>query len=292
MKVEARSNELSTGQRDIRRSGRKFAHNHRMRLAAASLLACVLSAPVAAQSPVTSLAPTGTLRAVFLGSNPVHGRVDPQTGAVTGTVPDLVKELARRLGVPFAVVPAPDAPGVIAALKNHTADIGFLAYDETRAREVDYSAAFIVMHNSYLVAAGSKIQNSADVDRAGITVAAVKGQTQELFVSSRLKNATVKVLSTMPPQAEVERLLTSGEINAFAINRQRSLDAQAASNSKLRALADSFLEVDQCFVVPKGDGHKFAPIEGFMVDARASGFVKESIERAGLTGVDVSSGRK
>jgi len=263
-----------------------------MRLAAAILLACVLSAPVAAQSPVTSLAPTGTLRAVFLGSNPVHGRVDPQTGAVTGTVPDLVKELARRLGVPFAVVPAPDAAGVIAALKNHTADIGFLAYDETRAREVDYSAAFIVMHNSYLVAAGSKIQNSADVDRAGITVAAVKGQTQELFVSSRLKNATVKVLSTMPPQAEVERLLTSGEINAFAINRQRSLDAQAASNSKLRALADSFLEVDQCFVVPKGDGHKFAPIEGFMVDARASGFVKESIERAGLTGVDVSSGRK
>ena len=264
-----------------------------MRLAAASLLACLLSAPVAAQSPVTSLAPTGTLRAVFLGSNPVHGRVDPQTGAVTGPVPDLVKEFARRLGVPFAIVPAPDAAGVIAALKNHTADIGFLAYDETRAREVDYSAAFIVMHNSYLVAAGSKIQNSADVDRARHhgrgrqrpDAGAVRQQPPEERDASR---------SCPPclPQAEVERLLTSGEVDAFAINRQRSLDAQAASSSKLRALADSFLEVDQCFVVPKGDGHKFAPIEGFMVDARASGFVKESIERAGLTGVDVSSGRK
>ncbi len=271
----------------------RIAHNHRMRLATASLLACLFSAPVVAQSPVSAMAPTGTLRAVFLGSNPVHGRVDPKTGAVTGPVPDLVKEFARRLGVPFAIVPAPDAAGVIAALKNHTADVGFLAYDETRAREVDYSAAFIVMHNSYLVSAGSKIQNSADVDRAGITVAAVKGQTQELFVSSRLKNARVKVLPTMPAQAEVERLLTSGEVDAFAINRQRSLDAQTASGSKLRALADSFLEVDQCFVVAKGDGHKFAPIEGFMLDVRASGFVKESIERAGLTGgVDVSSGRK
>jgi polar amino acid transport system substrate-binding protein len=263
-----------------------------MRIVIASLLACLLSAPVAAQSPVTTLAPTGTLRAVFLGSNPVHGRVDPQTGVVTGPVPDLVKELARRLGVPFTILPAPDAAGVIAALKNHTADVGFLAYDETRAREVDYSAAFIVMHNSYLVSAASKIQTSADVDRGGITVAAVKGQTQELFVSSRLKHARVRVLSTMPAQAEVERMLTSGEVDAFAINRQRSLDAQAASGSKLRALADSFLDVDQCFVVARGDGHKFGPIEGFMADVRESGFVKASIERAGLAGVDVSSGRK
>jgi polar amino acid transport system substrate-binding protein len=245
-----------------------------------------------AQSPAATLAPTGTLRAVFLGTNPVHGRVDPQTGAVAGPVPDLVKELARRLGVPFAVVAAPDAAGVIAALKNRTADIGFLAYDETRAREVDFSAAFVVMRNSYLVRADSAIRNSADVDRADVTVAAVKGQTQELFVSSRLKNARVRVLPSMPPQAEVERLLVSGEVHAFAINRQRSLDAQAASGSRLRALADSFLDVDQCFVVAKGDAVKFAPIEGFMADVRASGFMKSSIDRAGLAGVDVSSGRK
>ena len=169
-----------------------------MRIATASLLASLLSVPVAAQSPVAALAPTGTLRAVFLGSNPVHGRVDPQTGAVSGPVPDLVKELARRLAVPFAILPAPDAAGVIGALKNRTADIGFLAYDETRAREVDYGAAFVVMRNSYLVSAGSKIQSSADVDRAGVTVAAVKGQTQELFVSSRLRNARVKSCPPCP----------------------------------------------------------------------------------------------
>src|SRR5947209_7506345 len=83
------------------------------------------------------------------------------------------------------------------------------------------------------------------VDHPGVKVAAVKGQTQELFVSSHLKNAQVRVFQTMRPQGEVERLLTSGEVDAFAINRQRSLDAQSQSNSKLRALSDSFLEVDQ-----------------------------------------------
>ena len=148
------------------------------------------------------------------------------------------------------------------------------------------------MHNSYLVGAASAIQRSGDVDRANVTVAAVKGQTQELFVSSHLKNARLRIFPTMPAQAEVERLLRSGEVDAFAINRQRSLDAQAASASKLRALADSFLEVDQCFVVAKGDRGKLGPIEAFVADARASGFIKSSVERAGVAGVDVALGAK
>src|SRR6202008_3291355 len=78
-----------------------------------------------AQSPAATLAPTGTLRAAFLGTNPVHGRVDAKTGAVSGPVADLVKELAGKLGVPFTLIPSPDASEVIAHLKNHTADIGF-----------------------------------------------------------------------------------------------------------------------------------------------------------------------
>jgi len=116
-------------------------------------LICLLSLPAWAQSPAATLAPTGTLRAVFLGGNPVQGRVDEKTGEMSGPVPDLVRELARKLGVPFKIIPAADASVVIDALKNHTADIGFLAYDETRAREVDFGAPFMVMLNSYLVPA-------------------------------------------------------------------------------------------------------------------------------------------
>src|SRR5262245_37601076 len=107
-----------------------------------AFLSVLLFAAAGAQSPTATLAPTGTLRAVFLGDNPVQGRVDRQSGAATGPVPDLVRELARRLGVPTAIIPAPDAARVIGALKDHTADIGFLAFDETRAREVDFGAPY------------------------------------------------------------------------------------------------------------------------------------------------------
>jgi polar amino acid transport system substrate-binding protein len=254
-----------------------------------ALLICLVCLPVAAQPPSATLAPTGTLRAVFLGGNPVQGRVDARTGAVSGPVPDLVQELARRLMVGVRIIPAPDAAGVIDALTHGAADIGFLAYDEARARDVDFGSPFVVMFNSYLVNANSPIRVSADVDRPGVTVAAVKGQTQELFVSRRLKNARVRVFESMPPQARLETLLTTGEVDAFAINRQRSLEAEAESGSRLRALPDSFLEVDQCFVVEKGARAKLEAIERFMADLRASAFLKSSIERAGLTGVDVAS---
>src|SRR5260221_20125 len=136
-----------------------------------------------------------------------------------------------------------------------------LGYGATRAREVDFGAPFVVMLNSYLVKAGSPIRSTADVDRAGVTVAAVKGQTQELFVSRSLKHANVRVLPTMPAQAEVERLLAAGEVDAFAINRQRSLEAEAASDAKLRALRDSFLEVHQVFVVTKASRARLDAIE-------------------------------
>ena len=256
------------------------------------IICCLLTASAAGQTSSQILAPTGTLRAIFLGGNPVQGRIDPQTGVASGVVPDLVRELAGKLGVPFKIVPAPAAGAVIDALKTGTADIGFLAYDETRAREVDFGAAFMVMFNSYVVRASSPIQKTADIDRAGTTVAAVRGQTQELFVSSHLKNARVRVFETMPEQPELETLLIKGLVDAFAINRQRSLEAEAASGSKLRALPDSFLEVQQSFVVAKGDRAKLQTIEKFVSEARVSGFIKSSIERARLTGVDVASSTK
>jgi len=82
-----------------------------------------LALAVVLPSPGTDLARTGTLRATFLATNPVQGRVDPQTGAVTGPAADLVRELARRLGVPFTILPVPDAAAVIDSLKNRETQV-------------------------------------------------------------------------------------------------------------------------------------------------------------------------
>jgi polar amino acid transport system substrate-binding protein len=268
---------------------------HRVSFAASAVAAlAVFGATVSAQqqtgaarsSSTAVMAPTGTLRAIFLGLNPVQGRIDARSGKASGPVPELVEALARRLGVPFAIASAPNAGAIVAALNKGDADVGFLAYDEARARDVDFGAPFMVMFNSYLVRGDSPLKRTADVDRRGVTVAAVRGQTQELFVSSHLKSATVRVFETMPPQMEVERLLLGREVDAFAINRQRAIEAESASAHKLRALPDEFLTVDQCFVVRKGDREKLPLIASFVDEAKTSGLMRSAIGRAGLIGVD------
>src|SRR5262245_61660517 len=111
------------------------------------LLALAIVSPVA----VLDLAPTGTLRATFLATNPVQGRVDPQTGAVTGPVVVLIRELARRRGVPYAIRPVPDAAAVIESITSKTADIGFLAYEAARAAQVAFTHPYALMASAYAV---------------------------------------------------------------------------------------------------------------------------------------------
>lgn len=245
----------------------------------------------AAWTSAADMTPTGTLRAVFLGTNPVQGRVDPKTGEVTGPVADLTKELARRLGVPHKMIPAADARAVIEHLKSGTADIGFLAYEEARAKEVDFAGGFALMFNSFVVRANSPLQKVADADRPGVSIGAVRGQSQEIYLSANLKQARVKVLETMPPQAELQRLLVGGELDVFGMNAQRADDAVTASRAELRALSGSFFEVEQSFVVKKGEKDKAEALNRFVNELRGSGFIKASLDRAKLSGVGVSPAR-
>ena len=240
----------------------------------------------AADDPA-GLAPTGTLRAAFLGRNPVQGNVDPKTGEITGPVADIVKEMARKMGVAYKILPQPNARGVIDRLRDHTADIGFLAYDEQRGAEVDFAGPYALMYNAYVVPGNSAIQKSADADRAGVRIGAVRGQTQENYLSANIKSGQVKVFETMPPQAELEKLLVNGELQAFGVNRQRA-ESAAADSPKLRAVSDNFLTVVQEVVIEKGSPAKLAQIDRMIDEMRASGFLKESLVRARITGVDVA----
>jgi polar amino acid transport system substrate-binding protein len=247
------------------------------------LLACFLSLPTFA----ADLAPTGTLRAAFLRTNPVQGRIDPQTKSVTGPVPDLVQELARRLGVPYTIIPAADAREVIDLLNAHTADIGFLAYDAPRAAEVDFSRPYALMQNCYLVRADSPIRKSADVDKAGLRVGAAQGQSQAVYLMDQLKSAQVKILPTMPSPEELQKMLVSGDLDAFGANRQRLVEVGSA-HANLRVLEDNFSAAEQSIVITKGDRSRLDVLNRFVADACASGLVQTSLDRAKLIGVDVA----
>lgn len=246
-------------------------------------LALALALPL----QTADLAPTGTLRASFIENNPNQGRVDPATKAVTGPAADLVRELARRLGVKYEITPLPSAGAVLESVRDGKVDIGFLAYEAARAAQVDYTDDYSITGSAYAVRGDSPIKRSADVDRAGITVAAIRGQSPEIYLRETLKAATLNSLPTAPPNAELAKILLSGQADAVGANRTR-MEELVREFPALRVLADDFSHTTQAIVVAKGKRSQLAYLNTFLAEVRKSGFVKQALATAKLVGVDVA----
>jgi ABC-type amino acid transport substrate-binding protein len=72
-------------------------------------LLCSLAVPRLASA--NDIAPGGTLRAVYLGSNPAQAVQDRATGALRGVSADLARELGKRINVPVEIKPAQTPKG-------------------------------------------------------------------------------------------------------------------------------------------------------------------------------------
>ena len=225
--------------------------------------------------------PNGTLRVAFLGTNPIQGRVNAETGEVTGPVADITAELAMRLGVPHEMMPMSSAQAVIDAVNSGAADLGFLAYEDSRAEQVDYAGPYALMASSYLVAANSPLNSSAEVDSSENKIGTVIGRSQEVFLSANIRNAELVLWEQQPPDEEIERLLVSGELSAIGQNRQRSVE-HAAKFPTLRVVDDAFFSIPQSFVMRRGETAKADALSRLMDELRGNGFVQASLEKADL----------
>jgi polar amino acid transport system substrate-binding protein len=251
------------------------------------VVAAIAGTSVTGSAQRAELAPTGTLRASFIENNPNQGRVDPKTKAVTGPAADLVRELAQRLGVKYEISPLPSAGAVLDSVRKGTVDIGFLAYEAARATQVDYSDNYSITGSAYVVRGDSPIKRSADVDRAGITVGAVAGQSPEVFLREHLRNARLESLPAVPPDPALGKMMLDGKFHAFGANRTR-MEELVRAFPALRVLPDDFTFTTQAIVVAKGKSAPLAYLNRFLAEMRKSGFVKASLERAKLVGVNVA----
>ena len=249
--------------------------------------ALVLALPAAADDLAQTLAPTGTLRAVYIAANPVQASVDPTNKEVLrGPGAEIARELGRRAGVPVTITGARGADGVLEAIKSGAADIGFLAYDATRASQVDFSQNYALAQNTYLVVENSPIHVVADADRKGVRIGVGLRDAGDYFLTRALKSATLIRNAGGVGDAVVKQLL-SGELNAYAGNRMRLYEA-AQKTPGLRLADDNFYGVEQAVIVPKGEAARLAFINRVLDEARAAGLIEGAIKRAGLVGVDVA----
>jgi polar amino acid transport system substrate-binding protein len=136
------------------------------------------------------------------------------------------------------------------------------------------------------VAENSPIKSVADADRAGVRIGVGARDAGDYFLTRTLKAATL-VRNDGGVGDSVVKALLAGELDAYAGNRMRLHEA-AQKTPGLRLVPDNFYGVEQSVIVPKGEAASLAIINRFIDEARGSGFIAESISRAGLVGVDVA----
>ena len=232
-----------------------------------------------------ALAPGGTLRAVYLASNPAQAVQDRATGAIRGASADLARELGRRINMPVEIRPVADPKAVIDAVSGGGADIGFVAFAPERVGTVEFSQVYMLVRQSFLVREDSRIRAVADIDRKDQKIAGTFNDSITLFMKRKFKNATLREIANDP--AEIKRLLLAKEIDAFGANRQR-LTNLMKDTPGLRLLPDSLFGVPQTIIVPKGKAEVLAAVNRFIDDVRASGFLKTAIESSGVVGLEAA----
>jgi len=247
-------------------------------------LICVLGGNALAADIV--LAPTGTLRAVYIVTNLAQARIEPQTGNVTGVVADITQELGRRADVPTTLTPLATAGAVLEAVRSGDADIGYVAPNPERIGKVLYSQTYMLVQQSALVRTDSPLRSVSELDRSGVVIGANTDDSVGVWLKGHLKSGSLR---TTPDYSlrEAVRWLQEGTVAAFAGNRQR-LAANTKDVIGLRLLGDNFYGVPQTIAVPTDRPDRLARIERALDELRASGFLIDAVARSGVDGLDVA----
>jgi polar amino acid transport system substrate-binding protein len=223
------------------------------------------------------LAPTGTVRAAINYNNPLLARRDAKTGALEGLAVDVSLELARRLGVRLEVVPYDAAGKITASASDNAWDVAFLAIDPIRGRNIDFTAAYIELEGTYMVAIASTLNRIEDVDHEGIRIAVTAGSAYDLFLSRELQHAQIVRATDTPKSME---LMQEQKLDAVAAVRT-ALAAEARRVPGLRVLSGHFMTIPQAAGVPKGRPVAARYVSAFIEEMKTSGFVTAALKRYG-----------
>ena len=250
-------------------------------------LAAVLLATTAAAAqpaPASTVAPTGTLRAAINFGNPVLAQRGPD-GAPAGVSVALATELARRLGVPLAIVPFNSAGSVTAALKEGGYDIAFLAVDPVRGQGLNFTAPYVLIEGGYAVRGSSRFDTVESVDAPGVSVAVATGSAYDLYLTRALRHAT---LHRFPTGNDAAAAFLRGEGDVLAGVKQ-PLAQLVAGNGALRMIPGRFMSIEQAMAMPKGrDPAALATLGAFVAEMKASGFVARALAESGQHDAEVA----
>ncbi|AEG92484.1 ABC transporter substrate-binding protein [Ramlibacter tataouinensis] len=234
---------------------------------------------------VRAFAPTGRLRASINTGNPILAAPDAATGLAKGVSVDLARGFAQRLGVELELVVFDTAGKSVDAVGQERADIGFFAIDPKRGEGILFTPPYVLIEGCYAVREASPLRGNDEVDRAGTRVMVGKGSAYDLYLSRELKAAEILRAPSSP--AVVAYFLEQGADVAAGVKQQ--LEADAARLGGLRLLPGRFMVIQQAMGCPRSRGEAAAAVlRAYVQEMKASGFVREALQRHGIGGATVA----
>src|SRR4051812_43840202 len=164
-------------------------------------------------SRADELAPGGTLRAVYLATNPAQAVKDAATGEIRGASADLARELAKRHNMPVQLIPSANPATVIEAVTKGDADIGFVAFAPERVGTVEFSQVYMLVQQSFIVPENSRIKSVKDIDSADLRISGGAGDSVTLYMKRKIKQAALIETDNTP--ADAKKKFAAHEIDAF-----------------------------------------------------------------------------
>jgi polar amino acid transport system substrate-binding protein len=245
-----------------------------MKLLAVAALLFLTSCVTPERAPsnvVRELAPTGKLRAAINFGNIA------QREPFGGVSVELARELGKRLGVPVEFVTYDAAGRVTADATKGIWDIAFVARDPERARDIEFSPAYVIIEGGYMVPKGSPIQRVEDVDRPGVRVAVGRGSAYDLWLTRNLKQATIIRAPTSPAAIE---MFKKDKLEVVA-NVKQPLVAYALKDPDVLVLPGRFMAIEQAMATPRGRSAGARYLTDFIDEMKASGFVAAALASTG-----------
>jgi polar amino acid transport system substrate-binding protein len=258
-------------------------------LCALLMMAALLASAAADAQPDPRVADIVRAGKIRVGLHLPQFIKDPATGEIRGNgtgavIVQVAQALADRLGVGLELVGHPSPPALVDCLKAQACDAGFLGYVPNRTAEVGFTAPYILVPFTYMVAPGSSIRSIADADTAGVRIAAVRAHASTLALSRILKHAEM-VAVEIPDDAF--ELMRTGHADAWASPRPPLLE-YVSQLPGARVLDDRYGANLQSMVVPMSQAGRLDYISAFLESAKASGLLQRAIERAGERGIEVA----
>jgi polar amino acid transport system substrate-binding protein len=233
---------------------------------------------------IEQLAPTGVLRAGINLSNFLLVTGKTEQGDPQGVAPDLAGAIADRLGVPLKLVPF-KSPGLLAdAALSDLWDIGLIGAEPARAEKMDFTTAYVEIEATYLVPPNSTIHSIEQVDQPGNRIAVSARSAYDLWLVRNIKHA--QLIHAEGFDATFKVFVEDG-LEAMASLRPGLLaDVEKMPGSRI--LDGQFTAVQQSVGVRKGRSEAAAFLQGFVNEAKASGFVASLIAKHHVKGLSVA----